>query len=105
MWIRTSLSALQCVADARCPFEFVHASQPVARGQSGGEGRGVGSWGGPDIADSVTDRCVYGEREVFEDTLHRGNHDGMDSASAFRSSDGVWWLPLLGRSAIISDAF
>ena len=102
MWIRTGLSALRSVADARCPFKFVRASRPVARGQSGGEGRGVVSWGGPD---SVTDGCVYGEREAFEDALHRGNHDGMDSASAFRSSDGVWWLPLLGRSAIISDAF
>ena len=89
MWIRTGLSALRSVADARCPFKFVRASRPVARDQSRGEGRSVVSWGGPDVADSVTDGCVYREREVFEDALHRGNHDGMDSASAFRSSDGV----------------
>ena len=89
MWIHTGLSALQSVADARYPFEFIHMSRPVARGQSGGEGCGVVAWGGPDIVDSVTNGCVYGEWGVFEDTLHRGNHDGMDSTSAFRSSNGV----------------
>lgn len=46
-------------------------------------------WGVPDVADSVADRCVYGEGEVAEDTIHRGNKDGMDSTSALWSSDGV----------------
>jgi hypothetical protein len=103
--ILTVLSALRSVADARCPVEFFCPGGPVARCQSGGEGRGVVGWGGPDITDSVTNSCVDGEGEVAEDTHHRGNHDGMDNASALWGRDGLLWLPLLGRSTVLSDTF
>ena len=89
MWILTDLFALGSVADARCPFQFVRPSRLVAGGQSRGEGCGMVGWGPPDVADSVTDRCVEREGPVAEDTFHRGNEDGMDSAGALWSSDGV----------------
>lgn len=89
MWLLTGLSAFRSVANARCPFEFVRLSRLVAREQSGGEGCGMVGGGAPDVADSVTDRCVYGERPVAKDTFHRGNHDGMDCAGARWSFDGV----------------
>lgn len=62
--------------------------------------------GGPDVTDGVTDRCVDGERPVAEDTHHRGNHDSVDDTSALRRRRrDVCWLPLLRRSAVLSDAF
>ena len=102
--IRTVLSASGGVAHARYPLELFCLSGFVAESQSGREGRGVVGGRGPDVADRVTDRRVDGERPVAEDTLHGGNHHGVDSPFPLRGRHGLGWFPLLRRFTILSDA-
>ena len=104
--IRTCVRfTISSVSDTRYPLEVIGLSGLVADGESGREGRGVVEGGGPDVADSVTDRRVDGEWPVAEDAFHGGNHDSVDSATALRrGSHGLGWFPLHRRRTILSDA-
>ena len=61
--------------------------------------------GTPHELDGVTDSCIYGERNVAQNTLSRSNDDGVGSASAVACSVSGRRLIADGRRAVSSNAF